>query len=145
MLRVVIDTNVLISAVLSKSGAPAEVVNRWRKRLFIVITSETANQEIRRVLDELSTGGKYNLPSGEVSNLLNLLREESQIVPGQINADGIIPQDSSDEKFLASAVEGSADAIVSGDRHLLGLKKYQGIPILTPRQFLEFLEKADSK
>jgi putative PIN family toxin of toxin-antitoxin system len=140
MLRVVIDTNVLVSAVLSKSGAPAKVLDLWRKHSFIVATSEAAVQEIRRVLDRMSTGRKYVLPSGEVSNLLNLLHEESQIVPGQVNADGTIPQDSSDEKFLAIAIEGSADAIISGDKHLLDLGKYQNIPILTPRQFLEFLE-----
>lgn len=139
MLRVVIDTNVLVSAALSKSGAPAEVLNLWRERVFHVVTSEAAIQEIRRVLDGLSTGGKFILPYGEVSDLLRLMQEEAQSVSGQINVNGIIPQDPTDEKFLAIAIEGQADVIVSGDKHLLNLKKYQNIPILTPRQFLDRL------
>jgi len=52
-----------------------------------------------------------------------------------------IPDDPQDEIFLACALDGQADLIVSGDRHLLDLGKYHGIPILTARQFLDTLAK----
>ena len=61
-----------------------------------------------------------------------------------IDTNVLVSQDPSDEKFLAIAIEGSADIIVSGDKHLLGLEKYQNIPILTPRQFLDLLEGTPS-
>ena len=141
MLKAVIDTNVLISAVLSKSGTPAEILNRWRKRLFIVATSETAIQEAQRVLDDLGSRGRYDLPSGEISKFIQLLRKEAQFVSGQIAVSGIIPQDETDEIFLAIALEVNADVIVSGDKHLLELGKFNNIPILTPRQFLDLLAK----
>jgi putative PIN family toxin of toxin-antitoxin system len=141
MLKAVIDTNVLISAVLSKSGTPAEMLDRWRKRLFIVATSETAIQEAQRVLDDLSSRGRYNLPSSEVSEFIQLLRKEALFVSGQIAVSGIIPQDKTDEIFLAIALEVNADAIVSGDKHLLKLGKFNNIPIVTPHQFLDLLEQ----
>jgi putative PIN family toxin of toxin-antitoxin system len=144
MLKAVIDTNVLVSAVLSKSGLPAEILNRWRRRSFMVITSEAAIEEVRRVLSDLGSRGKYNLPPDEVIELIRLLREEAQSVTGQIAVTGVIPQDITDEKFLAMAIESDADVIVSGDRHLLNLVEFKNIPILTPRKFLDLMNKETS-
>lgn len=141
MLKAVIDTNVLISGVLSKSGLPAKILNLWQGRSFMIISSEEAIQEVQRVLDDLGSRGKYNLPPAEVTDLIRLLREESQSVTGQIAVSGVIPQDVTIEKFLAMAIEADADVIVSGDKHLLNLAKFRNIPILTPRQFLERLEQ----
>ena len=140
MLKAVIDTNVLISAVLSKSGVPAEILRLWRKRSFVVATSETAIDEVQRVLTDLGSRGKYNLPASEVSNLVHLLRSEAQLVSGQMEITGIIPQDTTDEIFLAIALEANADIIISGDKHLLNLGKFKNIPINTPRKFLDLLE-----
>lgn len=53
MQRVVIDTNVLVSALLSKKGTPARILDAWRQRKFLVITSEEAILEVGRVLEEL--------------------------------------------------------------------------------------------
>lgn len=142
MLKVVIDTNVFISAVLSKSGIPAEILNLWRKRSFVVATNEIAIEEVQRVLKDLSSRGKYNLPTNEITNLLDLLRKEAQIVTGRIGIKDIIPQDKSDEIFLAIAIEADADVIISGDKHLLNLGKFNNIPILTPRNFIDRLGKA---
>ena len=60
----------------------------------------------------------------------------------QFVSTGTIPADPVDEMVLACAVEGQADLIVSGDRHLLDLGEYQGIPIVTAREFLGWLQTA---
>ncbi len=140
-MKAVIDTNVLISAVLSKTGVPAAILELWRNQSFIVATSETAILEAQRVLDDLGAKGKYNLPASEIAEIIRLLRKESQLVPGQVAVTETIPQDRTDEIFLAIALEADVDVIVSGDKHLLNLGKFKEIPILTPRQFLEILEQ----
>ena len=144
MLRVVIDTNVLVSSVLSKKGVPAKIVHAWRERKFEVATSEFAIDETRNTLEELHATGKYFIPQIRIDELLNLLRLSAEPVSHPPDMTGSIPADPDDENNLAIAVGGGASIIVSGDKHLLNLKEYQGIAILTPRQFLDKLERDQS-
>lgn len=140
MLRVVVDTNILVSALLSRSGAPRQVVNAWRERLFLLLTCESAMDEANRVLAELSATGKYAFTPEHSAQLLALLRNDALVLPAQAKVFGSIPADPDDEKFLAIALEGGADVIVSGDKHLLELGTFRGIPIKTAREFLEMLK-----
>jgi putative PIN family toxin of toxin-antitoxin system len=141
MLRVVIDTNILVSALLSKKGAPSQILDAWRERKFLVVTSEAAILEVKRVLKELKSTGKYALTDEDIAAVLNLLQKDALIVPGTADAGGTIPADPDDEKFLSIALDGEAEIIISGDRHLLDLGKFQDIPIHTARQFLDSLQK----
>jgi predicted nucleic acid-binding protein len=75
----------------------------------------------------------------DVKQLRTLLEQDALLVPGDAQVRGAIPEDPADERVLACAVEAGADFIVSGDRHLLNLESYRGIPILTIRAFLERL------
>ena len=140
MLRVVIDTNILVSALLSKKGAPSKVVDAWRDREFLVITNESAILEVERVLAELVSTGKYSISSDDIQSISNLLREDTLLVSGETNVQGAVPEDPDDEKFIAIALNGEANVIVSGDRHLLGLGSYQNVSIQTARQFLDSLK-----
>ena len=144
MLRVVIDTNVLVSALLSKRGVPAQIVDAWRERKFMVITSEAAINEARDTLEELHGTGKYFIPRKDIDELLHLLRTIGQPVPGLADVAGAIPADPDDEKILAIALDSEAAIIISGDKHLLNLKTYRDIAIMTPRQFLDYLEQEPS-
>lgn len=141
MLRVVIDTNILVSALLSKRGAPSQVLDSWRERKFLVVTNEAAILEVERVLGELKSTGKYALLDEDINAVLNLLRKDALIVPGTSQIDGSIPDDPEDEKFLAVASDGEAEIIISGDKHLLNLGKYRNISIQTARQFLDSIQK----
>jgi putative PIN family toxin of toxin-antitoxin system len=145
MLRVVIDTNVLVSALLSKKGIPARILDAWRERKFLVITSEEAILEVERVLKELGSTRKYIISDEDIASILNLLRKDAILVPGQIDTKGAIPRDTDDEKFLSLALEGEANFIISGDKHLLDLTSYQEIAIQNARQFLDSLEAETSK
>lgn len=144
MLRVVIDTNILISALLSKKAAPAKIIDAWREREFIVITSESAIQEVERVMAELASTGKYFISNEDIQSISNLLREDALLVSGQTDVQGMVPQDPDDEKFIAIALEGEATVIVSGDHHLLDLGKYRNISIQTARQFFDSLRSKSS-
>ena len=141
MLRVVIDTNILVSALLSKRGAPSRVLDAWQERTFLVVTSDAAILEVERVLNKLKSTGKYTILSEDIEAVLNLLRKDALLVPGQAETHGAIPQDPDDEKFLSIALDGEAEIIVSGDKHLLVLGKYQNISIQTARQFLDSIQK----
>lgn len=144
MLRVVIDTNILVSALLSKKGAPAKILDAWRERKFLVITSEAAILEVERVLGEMQSMGKYVISSDDVMAILTLLRKDALLVSGELDTRGTIPQDPDDEKFLSIALEGEAKIIISGDGHLLNLATYQDIMIQTARQFLDSLQTESS-
>ena len=139
MLRVVIDTNILVSALLSKKGRPANIVAAWRERKFLVFTSEEAILEVERVLQELASTGKYIISKEDIESILNLLRKDAILVPGQIDTKGAIPQDPDDEKYLSIALEGEVNIIISGDKHLLDLTSYREVSIQNARQFLNTL------
>jgi putative PIN family toxin of toxin-antitoxin system len=140
MLRVVIDTNVLVSSVLSKHGVPAQVVAAWQERKFLVVTSIFAMNEARNTLEELHKTGKYTIHQNKIDELMNLFHTTAKFVLSMPDLTGVVPADPDDEKILATAVGGEASIIISGDKHLLNLKEYQRITILTPRQFLRLLE-----
>jgi uncharacterized protein len=141
MLRVVLDTNILVSAILSKSSAPTQIVDAWRARKFLVISSEAAIFEVGKVLKDLHIIGKYRITEEQMDVLAHLLRSDALLVPGQEDVAGAIPADPTDEIFLSIALDGEARIIVSGDKHFLDLGTYRDIKILTARQFLEELYK----
>jgi len=140
MLRVVLDTNQFVSSVLVRQGLPAQVLDAWRRREFLLITSPLIIAEIRSTLGYPRIRRKYPLTEDDVDRLVTLLEQDALAVPGETDASGAVPADPTDEMVLACAVEGQADWIVSGDRHLLDLGEYQGIPIVTAREFLERLK-----
>jgi len=145
MLRVVIDTNIFVSALLSKTGAPAQVIDAWQSRKFLVITSDAAILEVERVLKELATTGKFTISDEEIKSVINLLQKDALLVSGRTEAIGAVPEDPDDENFLSIALEGEAKIIISGDKHLLGLATYRNISIQTAREFINSLKLDTSK
>ena len=140
MLRVVIDTNVIVSGIISRKGAPAEILNAWRERHFLLFISPAIVAEVRSVLGYARIREKYRLSDQEIDQMISLLEHDALLVPGTADVAGSLPADSQDEMFLACAVDGGADVIVSGDHHLLDLGEYQDIPIIKAGRFLEQLK-----
>jgi len=140
LLKVVLDTNVFVSSLLVKAGLPAQVLDTWRERRYLLIVSPAIIAEIRTTLSYPRIRRKYAITDEDVEQLVTLLEQDALLVSGDADVAGAIPEDPADEMVLACALEGQADVIVSGDRHLLDLGLYQSIPILTVRQFLERLE-----
>lgn len=141
MLRVVLDTNIFVSGLLSKTGLPAKILDAWRAGQYLLITSPPIVAEIRRVLEPPRMRKKYFITSGDIEQLIILLEKDALIVPGRTDVRNAIPDDPSDEMFLACAMDAAADYIVSGDRHLLDISEYKGIPIIPVNEFEEKLAR----
>ena len=139
MLRAVLDTNVFVSSLLNKTGAPARLIDAWRAGEYMLVTSPVIMAEIKAVLESPRIRKKYLLTDHDIGQLLDLLEKDSIIVPGRTQIGNVLPQDPTDHIFLSCALEAGVDFIVSGDRHLLSLKVFEGIPILSVVRFLERL------
>lgn len=138
-MRVVVDTNIFVSALISPRGTPAQLLAH--EFPFELVTSEEILAELNRVLHYDRIQKRYKLNEEMISGYLSTIREDSQVVEvtGQVT---IIEKDLSDNKFLACAVEAKADYIVSGDPHLTELETFEGIPVIIPKAFLELLERS---
>jgi putative PIN family toxin of toxin-antitoxin system len=140
VLRVVLDTNVFVSSLLSTEGTPAQLLNAWREGRYMLVTSPAIIAEVVGVLESPRISKKYLIRHQDVENLVDVLKTDAVLVPGEAGVKGSVPRDPRDEMFLACAIDANADCIVSGDRHLLDLQTYRGIPILTVNELAEKLE-----
>ena len=128
-MRIVIDTNVLVSAVLG--GASSEVLDLLKSNQFSLIASIEILNEYSDVLNR----PKFNLPRKVVDDIMLYLYQISIFVIPDEAVD--IITDESDNRFLEAATAGKADFIVSGDRHLLGLVRYEETEIIKVKDFLD--------
>ena len=142
MLRIVIDTNVIVSSVLSKKGAPAQLMDAWSDHVFDIVASEAILREVERVLSEPRLKQVFNITEERIARLIEMLSQDGVLVPGTANVHGSVPADPTDEMFLAAAVDGNAEVLVSGDKDLLNPVSYNGVVITTARQFLDHLDSA---
>ncbi|MDO9513566.1 MAG: putative toxin-antitoxin system toxin component, PIN family [Elusimicrobiota bacterium] len=143
MLKVVLDTNQFVSAVISLKGASAQILKAWKNCLYTLITSKGIIKEIKRVLEYPHITKKYHLEKEDIESLINLIGQEAVVLSDSIQLD-VIKDDPSDNKFLACAVEAQANYIVSGDKHLLSLRHYKNISIVTVQEFLEIIKQQSS-
>jgi len=141
VLRVVLDTNVFVSSLLVKEGPAARVLDTWRARRYLLIASPELIAEIASTLRYPRIRRRYRITENHVQALLDLLEADSVMVPGTADVSGSVPDDPDDEMVLACAVDGGADMIVSGDRHLLTLGEFKGIEIASVRKFVERLQE----
>jgi len=133
-MEAVLDTNVVVSALISPKGPPAEIIRAWRAHSFTCVTSPALLDELERVLPYPRIKPYLIWTDDELMELLELIRLQTKVVtPSQ--ALDVIEDDPDDNRVLQAAVEGRAGYIVSGDRHLLGLGKYAHIAIVTPARF----------
>lgn len=136
MKRVVLDTNVLISALIVPVGKPAQILKYLEE--LTLLTSEPILIEMERVLHYSRIQKRYKLNDEIINLYLERVREVSSIVHVETEVL-VVEDDPDDDKFLACAVDGEAEYIVSGDPHLLTVKEYEGVKILTPSDFLALL------
>lgn len=136
MMRVVLDANQFVSSLLAKVGPPAQALDAWRAGAYQLIISPAILEEIEHTLGYARIQRKYNISSATLARLIHELANSALVVAGQADVTGAVPDDPDDEIVLACAVDGNAEIIVSGDRHLLDLESCQGITIVSVRTFL---------
>ncbi len=130
MLKVVIDTNVFISAFYLPASRPSEVVFLARRKRILNFISPQILQEIERILQKKLLWDKV-----EALNAVGQIRSFSEIV--RPKGPLAVIADDPDNRVLECAVEVQTDFIISGDKHLLNLKVYRGITIVRPSDFLK--------
>ncbi len=134
-MRVVIDTNVLVSALLFK-GVPGELIECWKQGQILPLVSPDIIDEFIRVLSY----PKFKLTEDEIKFLLHQeILPWFEIVSVKKRKRFVIG-DPDDDKFVWCALAGSADYIISGDEHLLNLNP-SPVPILSPAEFISVLKK----
>ena len=135
-LKVVIDTNVLVSAMIAPASTPARILQAWRQGRFELLTCDEH-------LDELRTATRYPKVRSRISPLVAgiLINEIGKVA----NHIGRLPQverssDPRDDYLLALAEKGEANFLVSGDKSgLLALDKFAAAKIIAARQFADIL------
>lgn len=130
MRRVVLDTNVWISAILF-GGKPAQVVQLALRGQIHIAISPTLKSELGGVLTE-----KFLFPEDIVETVITEISAFG-LLTHPTEKISAVKDDPADDRVLECAVAAKADAIVSGDRHLLNLGSFRGIPILSPQNFLQ--------
>ena len=128
-MKVVLDTNVFISGIFWK-GASNKVIINWKEGKFILVTSLRTISEIIKVLKDF----KIKLSDYMIKEWIDLIIKNSIIVEPREKIN-IVKDDPKDNIFIETAVAGNVDYIVSQDNHLLKLKEFRGIKIITPEEF----------
>ena len=139
MIKAVLDTNVLVSAFIIKQGKPAQIVSRAYVQDFSLLLSEAILRETQIALHYKHIQKRFHPTEQAIEKFLFRLRTGGILLSVR-NIENIISNDPPDNLVLACAVEGGADYLVSGNKHLLNLKQHRGVKIVTPAQFLEILK-----
>lgn len=134
-MRVVLDTNIIISRYLTPHGRVARVLDLWEADAFELIASAAVLNEYSRVLRYLRHRRAHGLTDDQLAEVDEAFRLFSRIVE-PVETPAVIEQDPDDNHFLAVSAAGGADCLVTGDPHLLQLGAYEDIPILKPADFL---------
>lgn len=134
-MKVVLDTNIFVSGWLW-GGIPDRVLKLAEVYLITVCASEKILNELQSTLSQDKFRSKLQTLSINLNDLMTGTRQLVEVYPiSTINLPEL--RDPNDNMILATAVAADADAIVTGDRDLLVLQEYEGIPIVTAREFLE--------
>jgi uncharacterized protein len=132
-LRIVLDTNVLVSGLAYPASIPGQIVTLWRQGGLAVVLSHYILDETARVLPRLS---RIKLSAAEIRDLIDTLSFQADIVepsPESETAPDLTLRDKKDQPVLGTLLASGADYLITGDKDLLALaEKY---PILTPAQF----------
>ena len=135
--RITLDTNTLISAIIAPKGKPARLLLQCKRGFHDLVLSEAILQETERVLNYARIRKKYRVTDQKRQRVIRFLRLTAEIVTPTETIDEI-KTDPSDNRILECAMTGKVDCIVSGDKgHVLSLQEFRGIPILSVAEFLK--------
>jgi putative PIN family toxin of toxin-antitoxin system len=139
-MRLILDTNILLSALLSPLGAPAKLLDAWERKAFMLVVSDVLIAEFRGVAGRPFFRAKLRASAAEL--LAAGLRDFSfycRDLPS-----GPIAPDPKDSHLLALAEVSQAEFLVTGDKGLLSLRHHRSTRIITPAAMIEVLKEAGS-
>jgi uncharacterized protein len=127
--RVVLDTNIYLSGIIF-GGNCRHVLDLAIKKKFTVVSSPAILLEISQKLEK-----KFKWKKEQILLIIKTLSKTTLVIEPKIGLDAV-KKDKNDNKIIEAGVEGGVEYIISGDKHLLELRKYKGIEILSPAEFL---------
>lgn len=139
MIQAVLDVNVIVSALLAPLGIPRQLLSTWEEGRFAVITSEGIIAEVEEKLQDPALGGAYGITLEDRRWVRALLSTQAEVVAVPPAAVLPITNDPEDDYVLASAKQGQAQYLVTGDKKLQKMGIYAGVTILSPRAFWNLL------
>jgi putative PIN family toxin of toxin-antitoxin system len=137
-MRAVVDTNVLVRALIKPHGTVGPVLLRLRHGEYTLLYAGSLLEELVDVLNRPRIREKYRLTDLDIQAIVSLILLRGEVVVPEERITAC--RDPKDDKFLEVAVAGKADVIVSGDQDLLVLHPFAGIPIVSPAAFLQMLD-----
>ncbi|MFH1210258.1 MAG: putative toxin-antitoxin system toxin component, PIN family [archaeon] len=132
-MNVVLDTNVFISGIFWK-GDCNRILNHWKDGKFTLISSLDILSEFTKVLKDF----KIKLSDDLIKEWIELIVTNSIMIQSLEKLD-IVKDDPKDNMFVETALTGKADYIITNDKHLLKLKEFRNIKIITPEEFLKII------
>lgn len=136
--RAVLDANTLIAGLPATSGTLAKLIDHWRRGAFQVVTSQHIMEEVRR--GWAKPYWRRRISSAQVDRGLRLIAHWAEVTPITVRADGVAKH-SEDDLVIATALSGRADFLVTSDIPFRRVGEYEGVTILTPREFLDVLDR----
>ncbi len=137
-MRAVVDTNILVRALIMPQGTVGPVLLRLRRGEYTLLYAQPLLEELMDVLNRPRIRHKYSLTEDDIQTVVSLILLCGEAVAPEKRIT--VCRDPRDDKFLEVAVTGKADVIVSGDQDLLVLNPFAGIPILPPVRYLQMLD-----
>ena len=136
-MRAVIDTGVLVSALIRREGAPGTALQVLAGGRFTAVYTVEMLVELVEVLSRPRFRDKYHVQADDVAALIRLIRLRGE--PVSSIREIVACRDPKDDKFLTAAVAAAADCLASGDADLLVLSPFEGLPVLRPVEFVGLL------
>ncbi len=137
MIHAVLDTNLLVSYLLTNGETITRIVKHWEAGRFVSLQSPHMLAELVDVLNRPRLR-QYLKAAPQI--LIDLIATDAEFVKGELALSGAC-RDPKDDKFIACAVEGSADYLVTGDKDLLVLGVFQHVQIVRAWEFLKLLDE----
>jgi putative PIN family toxin of toxin-antitoxin system len=139
--RAVLDTNILISGLITPRGTSAKVLLAWRVGHFNLVTSLPLLLELKEALSRPHLKDRYNLSSQDIHDFIALIKNTALLItdPRIVSAQ---LRDPDDLAVLSCALAGDAEYIVTGDYDLLDLHSFKGVQIVRPSRFLQLLHSS---
>jgi len=129
-MKIVVDTNLFVAQHFNRESASAKILKLAKENKVQILWTEKIKKEVERILRNIKA-------KKSLRDLSIIFKEKNRVFTKRKIKE--IKEDPEDNKFLEAAFEGKARLIVSSDAHLLRLKKFQEIPILTPKNALDFI------
>jgi putative PIN family toxin of toxin-antitoxin system len=133
-MRAVIDTNIIIRAIIKPKGTVGAVLDRLRDGEYTAVFSESLLNELLAKLALPRIRNKYSITGGDVADLLTLLALKGELVKSERTVE--VCRDADDDMVIEAALAGEAEWVVTGDQDLLVLEKFETVRFVTPQTFL---------